>query len=392
MADWVSIDLNSLPFAGEVDSLATPIEVALEAAATAADLSSALLSGPLSTLAEVSIDYLGAARGLIDSLIEPLITSGAFALVIRPDLFDKNTAPRGLDGFLRVIKQAMNDPGDTNRPQFSVGSTSSGVIFMLSSPSLDGISSAAVALQSLFGAQWTDLVNFANADPVTVPVLDIEATGSVTALVPEEAPERAFVDASQSLYSTQPNFDPYKAQQVVAMTGRNIGNFARIESFDNSTKTFRLNPGFRYQMEVGDLYAISRNTKPSPPDWETVRLADAVPVVGDIVEALATARDSMAAYGSQYDRLRTLLTAKADSYRMLATEIAALSTQLDAFSSIGTISVLPVEPQSGGNNGFIREMFDGGNVPPVGSSDYTIGVVLYGGSGFIDVVRKIFPV
>lgn len=393
MANWVTLNTGSMPIIGSVsaitDSLVGPLEATADLANTAAGI-----MGTLAAIAGAAVDPLGAVKGQIDSLINDLVGSGVYGLVIAPELRERSTAPRGADGFLRVVKEAMNDYGDTNRPPFTHGDSSAGIIFMVSSPNAQGLAGLAEAFQLLFGPAWTDLIAFANSKPSITPRVQYETSGVVTALVPGEDERRAFVDSTQNFTVTRPNYDPYKGQLVTSLTGRNAGQTTRVASFDNSAKIFRMVPGFRFPLEVGDGYALSYNTQSKPPDWKSFRLVDAIPITADVVETLARVRDSMPAYGmsTQFDRLAQILTAKAALFTNLAGEIQSLADAFDALGAVSGVHMLPISPQSGGNAGFMREAYGAGNPPAVGPTDKTLGVVLYGGSGVFSTLGKIFPI
>lgn len=393
MASWVSLDASSLPIIEEVSTLTSLLSPVITGVSAAAGLASLAVKG-LAATAEGTSDPLGGVRAQIDDLINDLVASGIFGLTITPDLFDKPTAGRGTDGFLRVIKAAMNDQGDTNRPTFAAGDSSSGILFMISGPDFGELAQLAAGFQALFGDAWTDLINFSTAAPVVIPHRKFETTGVVTGLVAGGDPGRTFVDLSQNYIPASPGFDPYKGQLIVAMGGFNTGSTTRVESFDNETKTFTLSPGFRHPLEVGNNYALSHVTQAQPPDWKSLRLADVVPPVGLAVEVLARVRDSMPAYGGgvQFDALSAVLEQKKLFFEALAAQIEDLVDVFNDLAGAPTIAMLPIPPQSGGNNGFISEAFGADNPPPIDPEDYTLGVVLYGGSGVYDTLGKIFPI
>ena len=322
------------------------------------------------------------------------MNSGTSALVIAPDLFDKPTRNVGTDGYLRVLKAAMNDGGDINRPKFNWGDSSGGVLFMISSPSFEELAALAATLQFLFGPAWTDLIEFVKSAPIITPHVNYEVTGQVAG-IPFGADGRVqFIDASQNHMPTQAGFDPYRGQQITMFTGRNVGITKIVEGFDNRTKVFTLNPGFRYTLETGDDYALSYVVKSSPPDWATVRMVDIIPPVSAVAEAMAAIRDALPIIGPSdtMARLQLLLDAKAILFATLANNLTDLINLLDQLKNIPTTAMLPIEPQDGGNQGFIQEAFAATNPPVTGKFDFTMGVVLYGGSGVFDLLKRLFPI
>lgn len=350
--------------------------------------------GILGPLVAGSVDFLGPVRTQIDNLVNDLVNSGISALIIRPDLYNKASRETGVDGFLRVVKNSLVDQGDINRPEFKWGQDSGGVIFLVSSASHEELAIVAEQLQILFGPAWTDLINFVKANPVVTPHVNYEVSGEVTGIPEGADPRVQFIDSSQNHMPTQPGYDPYRGQQISMFTGRNAGITKRVESFDNEGKVFSLKPGFRYPLEIGDGYALSYLTQSKPPDWSTVRMVDIVPPVSAVAEVLAGIRDSIPVLGPSETvaRLTALLQAKSILFTNLANSLTDLLTLLNTLTNIPTIAMLPIEPQDGGNQGFIQEAFAATSPPSIPTFDSTMGVVLYGGSGVYDTLRKVFPI
>ena len=394
MANWVQLDGSSaFPFTEIatplIESLQEPLEIAAAAALT---LSNAF--DPLLPLLAAASDPLKLLRVAIDELIEDLVNSGISALVIGPDLFDKPTRNVGTDGFLRTIKQAMNDNGDINRPDFKWGDSSGGILFMISAPSFEEIAALAETLAILFGPAWTDLIDFVKSAPIITPHVNYEVSGQVAGIPPGADGRVQFTDSSQNHMPTQQGFDPYKGQQITMFTGRNVGITKIVESFDNKTKVFTLKPGFKYPLEEGDDYALSYVVKSAPPDWATVRMVDIIPPVSAVAEVMASIRDALPIIGSTavIERLIQLLKDKAVLFATLANNLSALIDLLNQLTNIPTIAMLSIPPQDGGNQGFMQEAFAASNPPDTGANDYTVGVVLYGGSGVFDTLKKVFPI
>lgn len=394
MATWLELDASStFPFTEVATPLIEQLELPLNTAANAAlVLSNAF--GPLISILGAASDPLGTLRTAIDDLIEDLINSGISALVIGPDLFDKPTRNVGTDGFLRTIKQALNDGGDINRPDFKWGDSSGGILFMISAPSFSEISALAETLAILFGPAWTDLIDFVKSAPIITPHVNYEVTGQVAGIPPGADGREQFTDASQNHMPTQQGFDPYKGQQITMFSGRNVGITKLVDSFDNKTKVFTLKPGFKYPLEAGDDYALSYVVKSAPPDWATVRMVDIIPPVSAVAEAMAAIRDALPIIGpaSTMERLIQLLKDKAALFATLASNLTALIDLLNQLTNIPTIAMLSIPPQDGGNQGFMQEAFAASNPPNTGANDYTVGVVLYGGSGVFDTLKKVFPI
>src|SRR5690606_3025833 len=139
---------------------------------------------------------------------------------------------------------------------------------------------------------------------------------------------------------------------------------------------------------------ISYNTQSKPPDWKSYRVVDAVPVTADVVDVLIQVRDALPVYGmsTQFKRLKTALEAKAALLSDISASITSLGNAFDQLSAVTGVHMLPIPPQNNGNQGFMREAYGAGNVPPVGPNDYTLGIVLYGGSGVYATLGKIFPI
>ena len=394
MATWVTLDgASTFPFTEATKPIIDPLKASIE---TVRDTTDALvgLLGPLIPLLGPLSDPLGATRALIDELVNDLVNSGISALIIKPDLFNKPTKNIGVDGFLRVVKEALNDQGDINRPEFDWGDSSGGVLFLIAGPSFVELSALAETLTILFGPAWTDLIDFVKSAPIITPHVNYEVSGAVTG-IPVGADGRVqFIDDTQNHLPTVPGFDPYRGQQITMFTGRNVGITKRVESYDSNGRVFTLKPGFRYTLEVGDSYALSYITQSRDPDWNTLRMVDIIPPVSAVAEVLAAARDALPVVGpaSTMARLIALLDAKVALFTQLADNLDNLVTLLEQLTTIPAIAMLPIEPQDGGNQGFVQEAFIADNAPILGQSDLTMGVVLYGGSGVFDTLKKIFPI
>lgn len=396
MATWLTLDGNSaFPFTVAATPIISLLKKPVEDARDAAQIASTAM-GVLKALGILGVggDFLGTLRGQIDDLINDLINSGISALIIKPDIYNKVSKETGVDGFLRVVKTALVDEGDIQRPKFGWGDSSGGVLFLVSGPSLEELEAIAESLQILFGPAWTDLLNFVKAKPIVTPHVNYEVSGTITG-IPEGADARVtFADETQNHMITQAGYDPYRGQQITMFTGKNVGITKRVDSFDNDSKVFTLKPGYRYPLEVGDTYALSYVTQSAPPDWATLRMVDIVPPVSAVAEVLGAVRDSIPVTGPSptLDRLIAVLDAKALQFTILANNLNDLITVLDQLTGIPTIAMLPIEPQNGGNQGFTQEAFAANNPPLVGKNDITMGVVLYGGSGVYEVLKKVFPI
>ena len=394
MASWLQLDASSaFPFTEIATPLIEQLKLPINTAADAA-LALSTAFDPLLPLLAAASDPLKLLRVAIDNLIEDLINSGISALVVGPDLFDKPTRNVGTDGFLRTVKQALNDGGDINRPDFGWGDSSGGILFMVSAPSFEEIADLAATLAILFGPAWTDLIDFVKSAPIITPHVNYEVTGQVAGIPPGADGREKFTDSSQNHMPTQQGFDPYKGQQITMFSGRNVGITKIVSSFDNNTKVFTLKPGFKYPLEKGDDYALSYVVKSAPPDWATVRMVDIIPPVSAVAEVLASIRDALPIIGpaSTMERLIQLLKDKAVLFATLADNLTALIDLLNQLTNIPTIAMLSIPPQDGGNQGFMQEAFAASNPPDTGVNDYTVGVVLYGGSGVFDTLKKVFPI
>lgn len=394
MANWLTLDGNSVfPFTEATKPIIDPLAKSIEtirdvtvAVGLAFDLLIPLLGG--------TFDPLGGLRAQIDELVNDLVNSGISALVIKPDLYNKPTREVGVDGYLRVVQAAMHDMGDINRPKFEWGDSSGGVLFLVSSPSFEELANVAIALENLFGPAWSDLISFVKAAPVVTPHVNYGVTGAITGIPTSADPRLQFIDDSQTYLQTTAGFDPYRGQQITMFSGRNVGTTKRIESFDSKATVFTLKPGYKYPLEVGDSYALSHVVQAKEPDWNTVRMVDIIPPVSAVAEVLAAIRDAMPVTGPSESmaRLIALLKRKVVLFTNLANSLTDLVTLLEQLKNIPTVAMLPIEPQEGGNHGFIQESFAANNAPVLGKFDFTMGVVLYGGSGVYNTLKKIFPI
>lgn len=395
MPSWSTLNVEDMPVISEVNDILQQLEGPLELVSDTAEAASTALNVILEIpgIFGAGFDPLGALKQELDDLINDLIGSGLYSLVIGPDLFGKATAERGVDGFIRVIKTAMSDVGDVNRPLFDWGDETGGILFMISAPNLEDLANLAVGLTALFGPSWTNLAAFVKAKPVVTPHTRYEATGTVTAIPAGADGRTTFTDTTQNKTVTLASYDPYRGQLITAMGGHNIGRTSRVGSFDNATKTFTLAPGFRHAMAVGDGYALSSNTQAKPPDWKSYRLVDAVPSVANVVEVLVRVRDSMPKTGSAayMERAAALLSQKAQLFSDLADSIQEVITLFDRLSAVESVNMMVIPPQSGGNQGFVNEAFIAPEIPTIAEDDYTMGVVLYGSTDVFDALGKIFP-
>jgi hypothetical protein len=119
-----------------------------------------------------------------------------------------------------------------------------------------------------------------------------------------------------------------------------------------------------------------------------------VPVVSQVTEVLASLRDALPATGQAafLSSLSDLLGARADLYGNLQDQIQNVIDQFDRFDEVPSISMLKVDAQDLGNEGFIREYFNALNPPSVADNAENIGIVLYGGTGLLSTLGKIFPI
>lgn len=392
MATWVTFNANDIPFiepATDALDLLDPILEGASAAALVAQVQLQKLSGVIKDFPPDPIEEL---RKAITALINDLVGTGIFTLVVKPDLRNRSGFV-GTDGFGRLIKASFHDEGDLNRPKFDAGDTSEGIVFMITAPSFKELSDLAEGFQVLFGGSWQDLIDFVNHAENVVPHTVIEATGVVTGIPTGADPKKQFQDTSRGTLSN-PAFDPFKGQRVTMLTGRNAGLSARIDAYDASLQTYTLKPPFRYDLEVGDAYVSSFITTPSPPDWQSLRTVDVVPIVADVTEVLASLRDLLPATGQKalQNSLSALMKEKSALFSRLQAQIADVIALFDRLGEVPSIAMLPVDAQDLGNDGFVREFFDADNPPVVGKGDFTMGIILYGGTGVLDTLRKIFPI
>lgn len=395
MPAWSTLNVAEMPVISEVNDILQQLEGPLNTVAGAAEAASTALNVILDIpgIFGLGFDPLGALKAELDDLINDLIGFGLYSLIIGPDLFGKATAERGVDGFIRVIKTAMSDAGDVNRPLFDWGDSTGGILFMISAPNLEDLAKLAVGLTALFGPSWTNLAAFVQAKPIVTPHTRYEATGIVTAIPTGADGRTTFVDSTQNKTMTLASYDPYRGQLITAMGGHNIGRTTRVGSFNNGTKTFNLDPGFRHPVGVGDGYALSSNTQAKPPDWKSYRLTDAVPAVANVIEVLVRVRDSMPKTGSAayMERAVALLEQKAQLFSDLADSIQDVITLFDRLSSVESVNMMVIPPQTGGNQGFVNEAFTAPEIPSIEADDYTMGVVLYGNEEVFDALGRIFP-
>lgn len=392
MADWQTFDAADMPFIPEATALLTATEPFLTAAQAVANAARLFLLNPtFQALVLSPPDPMAALRALIDELINDLVNTGVFTLIVKPDLRNRSGLT-GIDGFARALKTSLHDQGDLNRPPFVTGDETSGIVFVISAPSFEELSALAESFQRLFGESWKELIDFVAHEENSIPYTVVEGSGMVTSIPATADPKKVFRDSTQRLF-TNASFDPYKGQRIQMLSGRNAGLSAIVGSFNGTTKEFVMDPSFRYDLDVGDAYVLSYVTAPSPPDWQSLRVVDTVPVCAQVTEVLASIRDSIPAGGtSDFNaRLAALLARKADLFGQIASQIQDVIDLFDNLDATG-IHMLTVPVQDLGNEGFIREVFNAGNVPSVGKNDYTMGVVLYGGSGILNVLSKLFPV
>jgi hypothetical protein len=391
MATWATLDATTLPFIEPATDALNALDPVLGAASTAANVAQTSLL-KLSAVAKTLPDPIEALRTLINDLINDLVGTGIFTLVVKPDLRNRSGFT-GVDGFGRLLKAAFNDGGDLNRPKFDIGDTSEGIVFLIAAPSFQELSDLAEGLQVLFGGSWQELIDFVNHAENVIPHAVVESSGVVTGFPVGADPKKQFQDTTKGTTSN-PSFDPFAGQRLSMLTGRNANLSARIDAYDGSTQTYTMKPPFRYDIEAGDAYTVSYITTPSPPDWQSLRTVDVVPVVAEVTEVLASLRDILPATGQQafLNNLSALLTQKAELFSLLQSQIQDVIDLFDRLGQVPSVSMLTVGGQDLGNDGFVREFFDANNPPVVGKGDFTLGVVLYGGSGVLDTLSKVFPI
>lgn len=395
MATWVTLNGDDLPIIPELESLFSQAKPAVEALALAADGAKTALNILSAITLNVPPDPNALIKQAINNLILDIINTGVSCLLVKPT-FSTGNNYRGLDGFGRVLKDSLYDYGDLQRPAFNVGDTSGGVIFTIHAPSFAELAPLAENFQKLFGEGWNELIDYVkNLPGRATPHVRVESTGIVESIPLGADRRKTFIDQTQVAGGiTKNGLDPYKGQRVVAVSGRNVGLSARIESYDSATGRFELNPGFRFDLEAGDLYLISFNTDPRPPDWYTVRAVDVVPPISLATEALARVRDSIPSSSASdaLAELIALMDRKVALFDQIVALIDEILTNLSNLGDVTNINMLPIPPQGFGNDGFLNEYWNADNAPDIANNDVTMGLVVYGGSGVYDVLKKLFPI
>lgn len=391
MATWVTLDATTLPFVEPATDALEVLDPVLGAASTAAGVAQTSLL-KLSALALELPDPIEALRLLIDELINSLVNTGIFTLVVKPDLRNRSGFT-GVDGFGRLLKAAFNDGGDLNRPKFSTGDISEGIVFLIAAPSFEELANLAQGFQVLFGGSWQELIDFVNHVENVVPHTVVETSGIVTGIPTGADPKEQFQDTTKGTL-TNPTFDPFEGQRVSILSGRNAGLSARVGAYDGSTQTYTMKPPFRYDITEGDAYVVSYITMPSPPDWQSLRTVDVVPIIAQVTEVLASLRDILPATGQKafLNSLSALMTKKAELFSLLQSQIQDVIDLFDRLGQVPSISMLTISGQSLGNNGFVREFFDANDPPVVGKGDFTMGIVLYGGKDVLNTLSRVFPI
>ena len=397
MATWTTFDASDSPFIQASTALlntAGPFLTGASAAATAAAiaLKAAALLGTFTPSLNPEDAAIKTFKGAVDALIDGLTNTGLFTLVINPDVRERS-GQTGLEGFVRTIKNYFVDPSDVNKPVFGAGDTAEGLICLVSSPDLDALSNLAEGFQIFFGEAWQELIDSVNLPNTVVPVNIIETSGVVTSIPDGANPKQTFVDETQGPALVGTTLDPYKNQRMTMMSGRNTGLSTRVGSFDTPSLTYTMSPRFRYELQEGDTYVLSHVTTPSPPDWRSLRTVDVVPVVAVVSEILKDFRDLLPDTGmSAFQSLLVdQLERKAELYTELEARISDVIALFNAFANVPTMSFLAVPAQTLGNDGFTDEVFKASDPPNIGDDDHTLGIVLYGGTGVLNILGKIFP-
>ncbi len=391
MASWITLaNSRNLPFVVASEPLLLGLKPFLSGAKIAANTAAGVL-GALALIMAGTNDPMSNLRADIDALINDLVNAGVFSLVIKPELRNRSGLT-GIDGFGRVLKSSFADEGDLNRPQFGTGDDTEGVVFLISSPSFVELSDLAKLVQILFGDLWNELIAAVTSKGNNLPIKRVEGNGSVTDLPSGTDPKKVFKDDSQGFEFTNGSLDPYRGQRISFLTGRNAGLSSRVDSFNVDTRTFTTQ-GYRYDLKVGDRYALNFIARAQPPDWQSIKIVEAVPIVSLATEALASLRDMLPIGGQNefLNNLVALIEAKAALFGQLEGVIDEIILLFDRLKEVPEIAMLPVPPQNQGNHGFVREYFNASNPPTVGSGDFTMGVVLYGGQGVYSLLQKIFP-
>ncbi len=391
---WTTINGDDLPLVSELLSALSVVEPALETAETAAETASTVLT-VISDLLGLIQDPTDLIKALINELINDLLNNSVSLLVFKPTRI-AGEPDLGVEGFVRVLRRALEDTGDWQRPVFPPGDTSSGLVFLLSAPSFQELADIVETVQLLFGDRWQDIIDLARSLPGNpVPHSRIDAVGTVTALDSSRDPRTSWIDANQILPS---DLDIYRGQRVTAFSGANIGTYSRVATFDPRVGLFTVNPSFPHPMAVGDTYFLTYTKAASPPDWQTVRIIDAVPPIGRVAQGLALLRDSISPLGQPFTaiaivrRMVDLLNRRVALLQRLIDQIQDFIDLLQSLGQVTNLNMLFVPPQDLGNVGFIREIYMADNRPPIAADAFIAGMVLYGGSAFAGLMGRLFPV
>ena len=266
MATWITLaDSRNLPFIVAAEPLLRDLQPFLTTAKNTANTAAGVL-GALAAIMASTSDPMATLRADIDALINDFVNAGVFSLVIKPELRNRSGLT-GIDGFGRVLKASFSDEGDLNRPQFGTGDDTEGVVFLVSSPSFQVLSDIAELLQILFGDLWNELIAAVTSQGNTLPIKRVEGNGAVTELPVGTDPKKVFRDETQAFEFTNGSLDPYRGQRISFLTGRNAGLSSRISSFDMETRTFTMQ-GFRFDLKVGDRYALNFIARSQPPETD----------------------------------------------------------------------------------------------------------------------------
>lgn len=397
MATWLTIDGDDLPLVSKLEDVIGQLEGPLQVAANIA----ATTQSVLTTLGDLidAVDVNAALRALIDALIQDLIANQVNVLLIKPTFLVNNQGSGGVGGFGRIIQDALTDQGDLNRPNFGPGDSSGGVVICAFAPSFAELLPLAEAFQSLFGDGWQEFIDYVNSLPGDYPPYSyIAASGVVTSLVPGGDSRRTFIDADK-IAAAGTIGSQYERMRIDMITGLNAGRSAKVRIVNPLTGQFYLDPGFIYDLGVGDAYVLNYTVRSTPPDWYTKRVIDVFPPLAEAVEALARLRDQIPRVGGPLQdavnvigKLIDLLQRKVALIQGIIGQLQQLVAILQQIGDLANINILPIPPQNYGDVGFINEFFTASNPPPVADNAVSLGIVIYGGSGVYGTLQQILPI
>lgn len=380
-ATWRTLNASDLPLVPQLLTLMeTVVEPMLTTVQTAAEVARDAL-GVLSSILDSVADPTEIARDAIDALIRALIENRAGVLIIKPQ-YNVNVGNRGLDGFCRILDDALNDTGDPNRPAFEPGDESTGVVFLVSAPTFADIADIAELFQRLFGDDWQELIDLARALPGTVfPQRHVQGTGIVSALTDDD-PRSYFIDTTKQVVGTTRKL--LVGHRVTFVTGRNTGLESRIVEHEPVTGVIQLAPALPADLRVGDTYLTHYMRSSQPPDWRSRRVIDIFPPLAAVTELLARVRDSIGPQTralSVLSKIVDIIDRKVALLQAIIEEIQELIDLLQALGEVTNVSMLPVPPQQLGNYGFMLAVRDAENPPPIADDSVVMGIVIYGGTG-----------